>query len=297
MGCKHLTDNFSINHLIKPASKTSKWANFDTESHPAELLKQNYRYLDKGKQAHVFISEDGKHILKLLKPFHPRFNISILGKSYPIGISSIPLAQTLFSFFYKEEQEKHREIDFQSYTNSFTLLKEETEIEYLHLAQTDHLQQTLNIYDKIGILHTLDLDNTCFILQKKANLLYPTLHNLIEKNEVENAQILIDNFVHLSFQFINKGIINPTTIEKNFGCIGLKPVQIDVGRVLTGSDLNKEEEISPDQIYRSTRHMKKWLSSKAPLLCKYLEASIEIQKKDIQRKPHNHLLEERDLSR
>ena len=278
IGCKHLTNNFSINHLIKPASKDSKWNSFEKSKPLPCLLNQNYRYLDKGKQAHVFISEDGNYILKLLKPASPHFNVPLLGKSYSIGFSTLPLAQTLSSFFYQEKQKKQIEVDFQSYTNSFTLLKEETELEYLHLTETDYLCQKLKIYDKIGILHTIDLDKTCFILQKKANLLYPTLNALIQENEIDKAKILIDNFVRLSFQFINKGIINPTTIEKNFGCIGLKPVQIDVGRILTAADLNIEKEPSPESIYRSTRHMKKWLANKNPSLFQYLEETIEIQK-------------------
>ena len=277
--CKKLTDNFSTSHLVKPALQNSNWRSSEDASLPSTALKQNYKYLDKGKQAHVFISEDGKHILKLLKPIHPYFTVSILGKSYSIGLSTLPFAQSLSSFFYKEKQNKQRDLDFLSYTNSFNLLKEETELEYLHLAETDHLQHKLTIYDKIGVLHTLDLDKTCFILQKKADLLYPTLEALISKNEFEKAKILIDNFVYLSFQFIDKDIVNPTTIEKNFGCIGLKPVQIDVGRVLTALDLGMAPSKDPNHIYRSTRHMKKWLTVKSPLLCKYLEEAIEAHKK------------------
>ncbi len=280
--CKKLTDNFSTNHLIKPASQDSKWNLHQDSLLSSTALKQTYKYLDKGKQAHVFISEDGQHILKLLKPAHPHFAISILSKSYSIGLSTLPFAQSLSSFFYEKKQNEQRDLDFLSYTNSFNLLKEETELEYLHLAETDHLQQKLTIYDKIGVLHTLDLDKTCFILQKKADLLYPTLAALILKNELEKAKILIDNFVHLSFQFIDKDIVNPTTIEKNFGCIGLKPVQIDVGRVLTALDLGKTPRIEPEHIYRSTRHMKKWLTVKSPPLCQYLEESIEVRKKKYQ---------------
>lgn len=287
--CKRLTDDFSLDHLVKPSSKDSKWARSDEPTDLQKILAQKYTYLGKGKQAFVFASEDGEHVLKLFKPHFPYFHYHLLGSPFKIGISKLPFAKTLFEMTHTKECEEQKENEFQSYVNSFELLQKETQLEYLHLAQTDHLQNKLKIYDKIGILREIDLDSTCFLIQKKTDLLYPSLASLIKKGELEKAKQLIYSFVDLSFKFIIKGIDNPTTVEKNFGCIGLQPVQIDVGRVLIMDDF---EQIGPkiDQIYYSVHHMKKWLTPKSELLSRYLEETVEEQKNIHQKEYHETTL-------
>ncbi len=275
--CKGLTDDFSLNHLVRPSLKGSRWARTDEPKDLKNILAQKYTYLGKGKQAYVFVSEDGEHVFKLFKPHFPYFHYHLLGKPCKIGVSKLPFAKSIFEKIYTKQCEEQKEKEFQSYVNSFELLKEETELEYLHLAQTDHLQHKLQLYDKIGILREVDLDDTCFLIQKKTDLLYPALASLIKKGETEKARQLIQSFVNLSFQFILKGIDNPTTVDKNFGCIGLKPVQIDVGRVLVMESFAKTGP-NLDQIYYSVHHMKKWLTPRSKILCEYLEEMVEIQK-------------------
>ncbi|MES2198741.1 MAG: hypothetical protein V4489_01040 [Chlamydiota bacterium] len=283
--CRGLTDDFSMDHLVRPSPKNSKWARTDEPVDIKEVLAQKYTYLGKGKQAYVFVSEDGTHVFKLFKPHFPYFHYHLFGKPCKLGVSKLPFAKSFFEKRYAMQCEEQKENEFQSYVNSFELLKEETQLEYLHLAQTDHLQHKLQLYDKIGILREVDLDNTCFLIQKKTDLLYPTLASLIKKGETEKAKELIQSFVDLSFRFIIAGIDNPTTVDKNFGCIDLKPVQIDVGRVLV---MEQFEKTGPkiDQIYYSVHHMKKWLTPKSKALCLFLEETVETQKNTYTKELH-----------
>lgn len=283
--CKSLTDDFSLNHLVLPSSRDSKWARIDEPANLKNILAQKYTYLGKGKQAYVFVSEDGEHVFKLFKPHFPYFHYHLFGKPCKIGVSKLPFAKTIFEKTHRKECEEQKEKEFQSYVNSFELLKEETELEYLHLSQTNHLQSKLQIYDKIGILREVDLDNTCFLIQKKTDLLYPSLASLIRNEDTQKAKQLIESFVDLSFKFILKGIDNPTTVDKNFGCIGLKPVQIDVGRVLVMEDFEKTGP-NLDQIYYSVHHMKKWLAPRSKILCEHLEEIVEKQKNTHQKESH-----------
>jgi hypothetical protein len=271
--CKSLTDDFSTNYLIHPAPKESKW---NTGTPPPELeplLDQKYTYLAKGKQAYVFLSEDKTHVLKLFKPLAPFINLPLFGKNFHIGLAKIPFVKALTIDPKSPGYLKTRDMEFQSYINSFFLLPEETKLEYLHLAETDCLKKKLKVYDKIGVLHTIDLDSSSFLIQKKTDLLYPTLSKLLKNKETEQAKVLLKNFVEFYFQLIEKDIFNPTTLEKNLGCSSdLKPVQIDVGRVLRPQDLKLADlEVPLTQIYKSTSHMKKWLKSRSPELYVYLK--------------------------
>jgi hypothetical protein len=179
--CKILTDDFSTDHLVPPTAADSKWAHTGEPPQIQKILKQKYTYLGKGKQAYVFASEDKEHVLKLFKPHIPYFHYRLFGKPCKIGISKIPFARTILEKAYAEQGEELKEKEFQSYVNSFELLKKETQLEYLHLAETDHLQHKLQIYDKIGILREIDLDSSCFLIQKKTDMLYPSLASLIKR--------------------------------------------------------------------------------------------------------------------
>lgn len=280
--CKTLTSDLSFHYLVTPADSTSQWNIPEQPSNLASLLSQEYSYLGKGKQAYVFVSKDQEHVLKLFKLPSPTWNLPLFGKTYKVSLSKLPFAKKIFSSLNQEQEKKTRDLEFQSYVNSFSLLKEETKLEYLHLASTNTLHQTLKIYDKIGIVRFLDADSSCFLIQKKTDLLYPKLEKLINAKETEKAKYVLDKFVALSFRFMEQGIVNPTTVDKNFGCLGLEPVQIDVGRVLRKEDLDsslslEDRKIPLNQIYKSTNHMKKWLEKIDPTLCTYLKETEALQ--------------------
>lgn len=258
--CKKITDDFSTHFLTPPASKDSPWGKTPVPENLQELIEQEYVYLGKGKQAYAFVSKDGEHVLKLFKPAPIRFHTSIFGKPYQISLSKLPFIKSLFIDFSSPHYQEVQNKEFRSYINAITLLPEETKVEYVHLASTQYLQKKLKIYDKIGILHTIDLDSTSFLIQKRADLFYPKLLELVQKNEKEKAQVLLKNFVSFYLHLIDTNIVNPTTVEANIGCLDLEIVQIDVGRLLTTNDLKLPYPRVPlAQIHTSTSHMKKWL--------------------------------------
>lgn len=276
-GIRTLTGDFAENYLIQPSGQDSSWATPKDES-IRPILEQKYTYLGRGMQAYVFLAEDGEHVLKLFKPLFPAFSYSLFGKNFKLGLSKVPFAREFFTLLSPNSGKAQQNKDFQSYFNAFSLVQEETQLRYLHLAKTDYLNHKLELYDKIGVKHLLDLDSTCFLIQKKADLFYPTLSSLVQKGQIEEAKELIDSFVKLSFRFIKQGIVNPTTLKKNFGSIGHKAVQIDVGRIFTKENLGLNEAPTTSQIAHSTSTLKKWLSEEAPALSDYLEVSIAKEK-------------------
>ena len=280
---KGLTGDFSSKHLLPPAPMNSSW---DLSAKPPlGALSQKYYYLGKGKQAHVFVSEDKEHVLKVFKPFFPEGAISLLGKKWKIRVSKLPFAKDVVSFFAKEQIEQQKEKDFQSYLNAFTLLKEETGLTFLHLAKTNHLQIKLEVHDKAGIKRVLDLDSTCFLLQRKTEMFYPSLWNHIANGENSQAKELLHSYVSLAKRVLKQGVINPTTVQQNFGCIGLQAIQIDVGRILTQNDIN-----TPISSFKTAvQPLQKWIEEKAPHLKEYLEEVIadynEVQNENLPQNP------------
>ncbi len=258
--CKKLTDDFSPHMLTPPATPDSPWATTPIPENLEELIAQEYVYLGKGKQAYVFLSKDGEHVFKLFKPAPIHFQTSFFGKPLQFSLSKLPFIKSLWVDFSSPHYKEIQNREWRSYVNAITILPEETKVEYLHLAATKFLQKKLTIYDKIGILHTIDLDSTSFLIQKRADLFYPKLLELVKKNEEEKAKTLLKNFLSFYLHLIDKNIVNPTTVEANIGCLDLEIVQIDVGRLLTPQDLRLSYPKVPlSQIHKSTSHLKKWL--------------------------------------
>ncbi len=273
--CKYLTDDFSQSTLQKPCLEKIHGSPIEANEIEDSILNQKYTYLGKGKQAHVFVSEDGSHVLKLFRSFSPKLQLTLFGKSFFVSISKMPFSHFLFSFLFREEAMKQRELDFRSYINSFILLKKETQIEYLHLVKTENLKKEITLYDKIGVVHKLNLDETCFLIQRKAEPLYPVLKTFIQEKKEKQAQELIQRFVQLSISLAEKGIINPTTIEKNYGYLEGYPLLIDVGRVLNKEDLRLESAPSMKQVYNTVHHMKKWLELQDKDMYQYFEKILD----------------------
>jgi len=267
-----LIDDFAPSYLIHPNAETKQ-----TTLPPSAILSQEFSYLCKGQQAYVFVSKDGNYILKLCKKPSPSFSVSLFSKKYTIRCSKFPFAKDLFSRLCPQLIENQRIKDLQSYQTAFSLLQEETKLLYLHTNITNHLQQKLHLRDKLGFLWKINADTSCFLLQEKTDMLYPTLHSHIQKHREKEARQLLASFVHLNFQLLQCGIQKPTTIEANIGCLGTKAIQIDVGRICIRKDFSKTGPLW-EEIEYGVHHMKKWLYKHAPHLLPHLEECI-IQEK------------------
>lgn len=163
---------------------------------PPQALDQPYRYLSAGNQTYAFVSEDGKYVLKLFR------NTSSAQKA------------------------------LQGYTLAYTEFKEETALFSLHFAQTTNLKKTVEVKTRWGRKYTLDLDTTCFVLQEKAELIFPYLKRLRKNEELKAA---ITSLLSLVQQREEKGIADrDKAVSHNYGFVGTRPVQIDGGYLFKG---------------------------------------------------------------
>ena len=125
----------------------------------------------------------------------------------------------------KEEQE--------SYRLAFEELKEETGLIALHLEKTAPLFATL--VDKLNIEHRIDLGQFEFMLQKRAEMVFPTLAAFRERGDHAAAKRAVERLERLIQQRQSKGIADrDPNVSKNFGFVGDVPIQIDVGRFSRG---------------------------------------------------------------
>jgi len=232
-----------------------------------KALDQPYRFLDKGAQCYVFLSQDGRYVIKFFK---------LHALQPPIALRTVQLPFYLQRVWVQKLLEKRQSLTktFTSYKIAFEEMKEETGILFLHLNKTDHLKQKLVILDNLGISHPLDLDKMEFLVQKRASLFYPFLETSIQEQGMEPAKRILSDLVQFLVIRNRKEIFDKDPdLTTNFGFLDGKLIQIDVGRFRKESQ-RKDPKVYHDEIVRITDLFNKWLKVHYPALSHHLEQEI-----------------------
>jgi hypothetical protein len=230
----------------------------------AKIFDQEFIFLDRGCQVYVFSSLDNKYVLKLIRyhKYQPTFWME------------------LFSFCSKgkEIKEKYKEAKknrvkqvYKSYSMAYNELLPITEMVYVHLGKTNYLKRVLTLKNAWGQKIYLDLDNTHFIVQKRAKKFKTELVRLYEQKDFLKARDYIDQyFALIKFRSL-KAIrdFDQSGFLRNKGIIDDKLVDMDVGGYLK-SDLN-ENEIVNLELGKFSLKFIKWAEKNTPLLLPYLE--------------------------
>ncbi len=251
------------------------------------ILDQPFRYLDHGAQCYVFASEDGKYVLKLLR----------CHRLFPKPITRWIAGQKLFSLPFLSQLQKgsqhtieklHRcfEQTYGSYYAAYHDLKEETALLYLHLNKTPEWGLKIPFYDRIGCLQVVEIGNLLFIVQRRAEPVLDCLKRLVKEGKIEEAHRRIDDLFQLLISRCSKGIFDkdPNPIS-NFGFLGDKIIQIDIGRYSYDAARKQPEIYSREIRFIATRYQNK-LSYTLPVLKDYPLQSVEnILKEQLDKEP------------
>lgn len=230
-----------------------------------QILNQKFTYFNKGSQAYVYLSEDKKYVLKFLKQnkLHPNTWLARIPFSFnPHYQRSLFLKKKLAS-------------TFQAIKTAFTDFKEETGLLYVHLNRSNNLKKTITIFDRKGKLHLVDLDKTSFLIQKKANLIYIRITELMAQGDIEGAKGIITSVFSLIDHLGRRGVVdNDPILRKNFGLIDDRAVQIDIGRMRI-DPVRAENLTYKSEVASITTSFKKWIEKNHPDLLAHFEANLE----------------------
>lgn len=228
-----------------------------------KILDQPFRYLGKGCQSYVFLSEDGQYVIKFLKlqRFRPQF--------YLEAFSFIPHVQERL---IKKTAEKRAKLDalLESWKIAYNDLKNETGLVYLHLNHGDSFKKPITIQDKMGLSHIIDPDQVVFLVQKKANMLCPE----IAKRDMASSKVLIRNLISVLMDEYSRGLgDNDHALMQNTGVIGDSPVHIDVGQFSAEARF-KDPAVYKHELFSKTYKFRIWLSKHYPELERYLSGML-----------------------
>ncbi|MES2121791.1 MAG: hypothetical protein V4492_03310 [Chlamydiota bacterium] len=269
--CHHQTRGFRLSKITENTALLPTGA--VAESCPASidsLLHQKFHYFARGKQSFAFLSEDGEYVLK------------IFNNTYQRKIRAFHLLSHLpwIGNWAKEKElyfQSKLSRTFQSYHIAMNQMQEKSGLYYAHLFSSHSLPEKLTLIDPLHIEHTLNPNTLGFLIQKRVQLVYPSLKSWIDEDKWEEAQAALHSLMELFFWKFRNGIAdNDPLIRTNYGFAGTKACQIDVGP-LSQDDSLKKIEHQKEEITRISSSLKKWLNENGPQLIPFLDRELEDQ--------------------
>ncbi|MCE5294336.1 MAG: hypothetical protein LLF94_06950 [Chlamydiales bacterium] len=266
------SDGFSVSKIKNTFPVTSEWQlsppSTKEQKQIHAICAQEFRYLGKGSQVYAFISEDRQYVLKLFKCYHLK----------PVDwIARLPLPEAIAKMRDTALDKRYKKIDtsLKSYKIASQSLKDECGLISLEIVPTPVLDQEVVLFDKLGRKHTINLGDYGYILQKRADLVYPRLSYWIANNDLESAKKAIHSMIALIVQRSRKGIQDSDPdLHKNAGLIGTTAIFIDLGSFHANKEA-KNEEVYMQDINKITNRLREWLEKQSPELHQYLLQEIK----------------------
>ncbi len=242
----YLFVDFSVNKIQSDFSFHAEWESHVPLENPQEVeraLNQPYRYLATGAQSYAFSSRDGKYVIKFFRMKH-----------------LFPPKWKKYSLERLAEYEKNLASVFSAYKQAYEELKEETGLVFIHLNKTQVLNKRLIVVDRLGGRYEVDLDQTEFIIQKKAELVFDRFKRLYKEGKQEEIKSLAESLLKMIRFRLEKGFSDlDLAVSHNYGFIGSQPIQIDVGRITKTKRREGEYE-------RISERLRSWLKQRKILI-------------------------------
>lgn len=269
--CHRQTHGFRLHKIYSDLSFNPEWEitplSTEEENEINSLLDQPFYFLGSGGQSYAFQSADHSVILKVFKHHHMRPDT---------WLYHLPVPPPFIKGYKQWITEKQQRLDhiFGSCKIAYEHLREETGLLYLHLNKTAHFNKKITIYDNLGIAHQIDLDQIEFALQKKAKLFYSHLSDLIAEKKFERAKDVLLSLLGQIESRCAKGIgDNDLVIQRNFGCIDDRAIEIDLGSYFYRDELQQEKAVA-QELFTETEKLVTWLEKTEPSLASFIVEEI-----------------------
>ena len=173
-----------------------------------------------------------------------------------------------------------QEFNFKSCLLLYTKAKERTGILYLHLNKTKVKHKPVILIDNVGVRHVIDLDKTEFVVQKKANLLFPHIEHLSKEKNLEEAKHCVDDFFNCLLTLCKHGILdNDRSLKNNFGFTEDGAVTLDLSSFSYNEEIKNPGQYKKEILNKSQR-FSRFLRKHHPDLYVYSEERLsEIMEK------------------
>lgn len=271
--CAKKTDEFSITFIRSDLNYNPEWQiqpiSLKAQAELEKIFSQKFYYLGCGGQSFAFVSENQEYVIKFFKHRYFRKPFRFIFSLPRPSVLELSRLRKYDNALFKLRR------DFSSYKLAYEELREESGLVYIHLNKGTELNRSVHIIDKIGIEHEIDLDDFEFIVQRRAELIYPCIDALMAKEDVEAAKQLLHSILEAIVNRCKKGIFDEDPrIHNNLGIIGPKAMFIDIGRFVKDSQRTLPEIYKNDLKNIINERLRSWLQNNHPQLEACLDDEI-----------------------
>jgi hypothetical protein len=260
-------DGFSIQKIASTIPNSPLWDLPEISDEAKYILKQQFHYLGRGLQCYAFQSSDGKYVLKFMR--HQRLEPHLFFTLLP----NLPGFRSL-----KEQQEalcqKRVGYLFRSLKLAIEQVPEETGLLAVQLNKGEKRYGKVVIFDKKERRYEVLLDSTEFVLQKKAELVKPTLTGLMKQGKVTDAKERISQIFRLLSDCAKKGVCDTdgSLIRKNnLGFLSDRAIYIDTGKLASKESIKTKTRFAED--LKRLIPLYEWLKVEHPVLADHFQVA------------------------
>lgn len=246
-----------------------------------KILSQKFYYLGRGFFFYAFASEDGEHVLKFFQ-FH-RNRPSLLDRmARPLPFLPANVANHIEKRFASKKEARKEQ--FRKVKKSYLDLAPVSGTEWIHLNPTQNFLPKVQLHDKIGCRFSLDLDNTAFLLQKRAEAFFPRFKQIVLSQDQQAIKKIIDSlFDKILFSFHKNFTDTDYVLRTNFGIYHDEVIQFDVSSLEPAYYTNRQQKL--DNLHRVTTPLVDFLKAYDKAMHVYAQGKIndlldEMQKLD-----------------
>jgi len=265
--CDRYTQGFTVASID---SNIPNMPSFAVKEPETLELSGPFTYMNRGGQSYVFLSHDKKSVLKFFKKTHaiPDEWVTSLDLVLPEKLRKYRLR------FLPTREERFRTI-FSSCKLAYETLRNETGLLYLHLTPSTKPLPSVTILDAMGNPHTINLNTTSFVVQKRGRLFFSVLKKQVASGDFEGAKKSIRKMIEYLSIRCKKGIRDTdNALRRNYGYIGSDAASIDIGSFIF-DPLLQEKKARSKELFRKTRQLRKWLKNHCTELMPYYENLLQ----------------------
>ncbi|MCB1073985.1 hypothetical protein [Simkania negevensis] len=266
----YLKDGFSPKSITSKLPSHPHWNTAISEEDKTlalEILSQDFHYLGSGSQSFVFTTSDERFVIKFFK--HKRWQLNPIYEYLPL-----PAKLEAKKKRWKEKKLGTVNNTFLSCKASYELFKRDTGVIFVHLNHTDDLGITLQVNDRLGLAHKLNLDSLQFVLQKRAIPTDVYLLSLREKGKTTQAKKALREMLAFTKRRAELGYSDKDPhLIRNFGFLDDQAIEIDVG----GFHKDPKKDFHYYQTFELSRIQNKllpWLEENYPEIAPYAKEEI-----------------------
>jgi hypothetical protein len=268
----YTTDGFWLSNITSDFISDPRWETRElTESDREDvkrILSQDFRYLGKGCQSYVFVSTDGEYVIKFFK--YQRFRP-------PFWLRYFTFIPKVSNYYDKKIEQKKRKLEdlYGSWKIAFEDLQPETGLVYIHLNKnTQFLPPNFSFYDKIGLKYIVNMNEMEFLIQKKADMLCPTIEQLMAEGNKQEALSLLNNLLVMIISEYHRNLAdNDHALMQNTGVYQGKPIHVDVGQFVRDTEINKPS-FYHQELFNKAYKFRIWLQN-YPELLQHFERELQ----------------------